>query len=149
MVMPTTVIAYLIDLIGDNMVTYSQLVLPEEGSEDYSFPDGPAIMIYSDFDDPAELDSQKNKIIGLPCSIYFSCNSSQCESARESFNEALLMALTVHKIVATGAFATLKNSDNADEVIHIECQDIPILILRKSAAGSTIQAAFKYKMKGV
>ena len=149
MVLPTTVLEYLISLIEVSAATYPQLVTPFEGSEDASFPEGPSIMVYADFDDPANLDSQKSKIIELPCSIYFSCNSSQCEDAKDSFNEALLTALTVHKIISANAYTNLLNTDGVDEVVHFESQEIPILIIRKSAAGSTIQAAFKYKIKGV
>lgn len=149
MVLPTTVIDYEINLIEKNRSEFPEMADPVEGSEDMNANAVQAsIIVYADFDDTAELDSNK-RALNIPCSLYFTCSSGSFETASESFNEAFMMALTVLRLVSQNNRIELKNIDKQLEPVHIQLQDIPITVLRKSAAGSTVQCNFKYNISRI
>jgi hypothetical protein len=154
MIAPTTVIEYINGLINDEEITYlpdddETFIAAIEGSEDVEAnADVANVITYADIDMKAELDTNK-RIIKVPCSIYVIVTSTAFETAAESFNQAFTIALTIYNLIAENNRATLKDSDNADELIHIQAQEIPLTILQKTAAASSIQLAFTYFIKGM
>lgn len=144
MVLPTAVNAKLISLIEDSIETYNFLTVPIEGSEDTSPQAKPNTVIWADFDDQATLDSKKNYPTTLPCSIYVAFTSAGCSTAAESFNKAFIAIITILKIFSENHYYQILNTENVPENVHLQLQNMPIVITRKSAAGSTVQLQMFY-----
>jgi hypothetical protein len=146
MILPTNVIAYILNLLKDNRFSFPVMTDPVEGSEDTDANvDKASIIVYSDFDEKAELDTSR-RIIKIPCSIYITCTSASFETGSESFNQAFMMAIVAYQLIARNNIADLIGTNNQTEPVQIQCQDIPLRILRKSADGSTVQVALRYLM---
>lgn len=144
MVLPTAVIAYLLDKLDDWKETNTNLVSGIEGSEDSNSQELPAIIIYSDFDETAELDSKKVYPTTLPCSIYAMFFSESFETAKESFNKAFLMAVTFLKLYSENFDFQVINTNEVLENVHLRLQEIPVTVIKKSASGSVVQLSFTY-----
>lgn len=144
MVLPTAVVAKLIEIITQSIATYNFLNIPIEGSEDTSPQSKPNTVIWTDFDDQATLDSKKNYPTRLPCSIYIAFTSAGCSTAAESFNKAFVAIITILKIISENHYYKILNTENVLENIHLQLQDMPIVITRKSAGGSTVQLQLFY-----
>lgn len=144
MVIPTSVIQKLIDTIKDAVVSYPILAEPIEGSEDTSRQPKKNIVVYADFDENASLDSKKAFPTRLPCSLYAACTSSAFQTAAEAFNQAFLMAVTILKIISEANNFMINNTAGVPERVNIKLQDMPIVIVRKSANGSTVTLQLTY-----
>jgi hypothetical protein len=146
MVLPTAVIKYLVDKLDTWKLTETNLSSGKEGSEDSSSEDLPNIIIYSDFDERAELDHKKAYPVKLPCSIYVMFFSEAFATPQESYNKAFLMALSFLKKYSAEPDFQVTNTNNVAENVHLKLQEMPIMDLRKSAAGSVIQLQFTYNV---
>lgn len=148
MVLPTKVIETVIKKINKYSHLFPVDTKPVEGSEDL-IPDADrrGIVVYADFDERADIFA--TGVPGdIPCSIYASCTSASFETAAESFNEAFLMAIKILKII-TDEYYEIEDIEGNLEVVQIKAQEIPIVILSKSANGSTVQSAFTYNICGL
>ncbi|MEW6654511.1 MAG: hypothetical protein AB1394_13755 [Bacteroidota bacterium] len=144
MVLPTSVIQKIIDTVEAAVETNPILVKPLEGSEDTSRQPKQNIVVYADFDENATLDSKKNFPTRLPCSVYVASTSAAFQTAAESFNQAFLMSVSILKIISLSNYFMINNTDNVPERVNIKLQDMPIVIVRKSANASTVTLQLTY-----
>ncbi len=148
MVLPTKVIETILNKIKKNLNIFPVGIRYFEGSEDADLSaDALNIIIYADFDERAEI-TATGVPLDIPCSIYVTCTSGAHEKAFESFNEAFLMAVNMIKLI-TSEFYEIENTEGELEVVEIKSQEIPFIILRKSADASVVQAAFTYNIAGL
>jgi len=148
MVLPSVVVKNLIELINNNLNVFPKGTIIKEGSEDLSTGDAPlSILVYADFDDKAEI-AAMGIPLDVPVSVYLQCTSGSFATATESFEQALLMAISCIKIICQDNYYDLTNTDGELEPVNIQAQEYPISIIQKSADASTITAAFTYKMGG-
>lgn len=145
MVLPTNVIGKILSKIKKSLHLFPVGTNPIEGSEDADLSaDKLSIIVYADFDERADI-TATGVPLDIPCSIYAICTSGGYEKAFESFNEALLMAAKIIKLV-TESYFEIEDINGELEVVEIKSQEIPISILRKSADASVVQAAFTYNI---
>ncbi|QQS35763.1 MAG: hypothetical protein IPM56_16200 [Ignavibacteriales bacterium] len=152
MIPPTTTIQTLVDktALQNETILPDYVVDVKEMSEDSAKNlQKPYVGIYADFDLPAELSANKTPL-AVPVSVYAQCCSSEKETAAESFKEAFLMAVAVMRIIREnyGEYV-LQNPEGNDELIRIDFQDVPMVVLRKSAQASVISLQFKYDIRNI
>ena len=142
MILPPDYIKNIIQELEDKKHLFPKGTAIEESSEDTN-PNiqPPCIGVYADFDLSTEI-LPGGVPRSLPVSIYAICTSSQFETASESFSEAFIMALNVIKIIQ-GDY-NIENTAGVEEFSTLLCQEMPIVILKKSSSGSSIQVQFIY-----
>lgn len=147
MILPTTYNNALVEKLKANVAKFPKYTMVDETSEDSS-PNlqPPYCAVYADFDDSAKV-SNLGYLQELPVSIYVACHSGAHQLAADSFNQAFLMAIEVIKLLS-GEY-TLLDSSGAEEYSQLKVQELPIIILRKSASGSIVQAQFQYSMYNI
>jgi|GEM_PF-3052691 hypothetical protein len=152
MIPPNEVTKYCINLCKEHFASINPYLEPiniKEGTEDLSaLVDTASVIVYSDFDEVANLDTQK-RALEIPCSIYLTCTSRSFENAADSFNEAINMAINILKLVTSNNRPLLKNVNGAKENIWLQLQNIPISILSKTADGSSVVCNFKYNLEKI
>jgi len=144
MILPNDFIETLVNKLNANLNKFPSGTKFKETSEDSTKNLNPPYgAVYADFDDPAEISNYgiPNEI---PVSIYVACHSKNCETAAKSFNQAFLMGVEVLKLL-TGNYEISGTSGNL-EFTRLKAQNIPLVILRKSASGSIIQVQFNYTL---
>lgn len=148
MVTPTAVINKIIELINQNLDLFPKGMTIREGSEDLNESMNLLnIVVYADFDEKAEI-SATGSPIEIPCSIYIQCTSGSFPSPADSFNQALIMIMASIKIICDNNYYDIENHSGELETVVLNAQDIPIIILRKSAEASTLTACFTYNITG-
>ena len=143
MIMPEDLIAKAIIVLEDNKETIlgNNLHVIETSEDSDKNTIAPYTGIYFDFDQEAETDALNNPK-STPVSVYVTCHSGRYTTAKDSFNEAFRMAVKVAKLLI-GSY-TVNNINGIPDGTYLALQNVPLVIIKKSADGSVINVQFQY-----